>query len=120
MIYKMEAKELSYVIVPSDIYAHNTKKLERFSISGSPTEYNRNLIFNENLNITDNGDFLTSLIELPIFTTDFNNLLKSPIKWINTVKSVYFSQQGNLDIGSRYSDGTNSFIAVFPNILYKL
>ena len=24
-IYKMEAKELSYVIVPSDIYAHNTK-----------------------------------------------------------------------------------------------
>lgn len=25
MIYKMEAKELSYVIVPSDIYAHNIK-----------------------------------------------------------------------------------------------
>lgn len=25
MIYKMEAKELSYVIVPSDIYAHNLK-----------------------------------------------------------------------------------------------
>lgn len=25
MVYKMEAKELSYVIVPSDIYAHNVK-----------------------------------------------------------------------------------------------
>lgn len=25
MIYKMEAKELSYVIVPSDVYAHNTR-----------------------------------------------------------------------------------------------
>lgn len=28
MIYKMEAKELSYVIVPSDIYAHNTKTMK--------------------------------------------------------------------------------------------
>ena len=28
MIYKIEAKELSYVIVPSDIYAHNTKTLK--------------------------------------------------------------------------------------------
>ena len=102
------------------LYAHNTKNLERFSISGSPSEYNRNLILNENLNIANNDSFLTSLIELPIFTTDFSNLLKSPIKWINTVKSVYFSQQGNLDIGSRYTDGTNSFIAIFPNILYKL
>lgn len=27
MIYKMEAKELSYVIVPSDIYAHNIKTI---------------------------------------------------------------------------------------------
>lgn len=33
MIYKMEAKELSYVIVPSDIYAHNLKIY-------SPTEKN--------------------------------------------------------------------------------
>lgn len=28
MIYKMEAKELSYVIVPSDIYAHNIKTMK--------------------------------------------------------------------------------------------
>lgn len=39
MIYSMEAKELSYVIVPSDIYAHNIKIY-------SPSEKN----FSENLN----------------------------------------------------------------------
>lgn len=38
MIYKMEAKELSYVIVPSDIYAHNTKtmKAEDYLKSSKP------------------------------------------------------------------------------------
>lgn len=39
MIYEMEAKELSYVIVPSDMYAHNLKIY-------SPKEKNE---FNENL-----------------------------------------------------------------------
>lgn len=40
-IYKMEAKELSYVIVPSDIYAHNIKTIPA-------SEYNKNHI-KENL-----------------------------------------------------------------------
>lgn len=39
MIYKMEAKELSYVIVPSDIYAHNLKIY-------SPTKEGNNIIEN--------------------------------------------------------------------------
>lgn len=40
-IYKMEAKELSYVIVPSDIYAHNIKTIDA-------SEYNKTHI-KENL-----------------------------------------------------------------------
>lgn len=36
-IYKMEAKELSYVIVPSDIYAHNIKTIDA-------SEYNKSHI----------------------------------------------------------------------------
>ena len=36
-IYKMEAKELSYVIVPSDIYAHNIKTVDA-------SEYNKQYI----------------------------------------------------------------------------
>lgn len=41
-IYSMEAKELSYVIVPSDIYAHNIKTIDS-------NEYNKQYI-KENLN----------------------------------------------------------------------
>lgn len=41
-IYKMEAKELSYVIVPSDIYAHNVKTIDA-------SQYNKQYIKESNI-----------------------------------------------------------------------
>lgn len=53
MIYKMEAKELSYVIVPSDIYAHNTKTMKPEDYLKT-TKAKKNLSENLNEGVTIN------------------------------------------------------------------
>ena len=52
MIYKMEAKELSYVIVPSDIYAHNTKTLKAEDYLKN-SKVKKDLTTKENLNLNE-------------------------------------------------------------------
>ena len=47
MIYKMEAKELSYVIVPSDIYAHNLRVYEAIKKKKSEVKESVDNIFED-------------------------------------------------------------------------
>lgn len=108
--------------IASGLYEHRCDKFIKYSISGDSNKpYNGNLISSSTLT-NPKEYFITSIIELPIFKSDFTSATScsEPIEWISTVKDVYFSQQNNLNVGKYYSNDDSRFVAIFTNVLYKI
>ena len=82
MIYEMEAKELSYVIVPSDVYAHNLRTYK-------PTKENIKKYLNESYGGNNNMSY-TSIIDLGITESKVidEDVKKPEVTEVPVVKAV--------------------------------